>query len=76
MSIFDRLNNGGAMPPQMNMQQLQSDPIGAAKRAGFNIPENLAGNPQAMVQHLIQTGQVSNPMLQRIMPMMQRLGGK
>jgi hypothetical protein len=70
MSLFDKLNG-----QQMNMQQLQNDPVGMAKQAGYNIPQNLAGNPQAMVQHLIQTGQVSNPMLQKIMPMIQRLGG-
>ena len=70
MSLFDKLNG-----QQMNMQQLQSDPVGIAKQAGYNIPQNLANNPQAMVQHLIQTGQVSNPMLQKIMPMIQRLGG-
>ena len=70
MSLFDKLNN----QPQINMQQLQQNPIGMAKQAGYNIPENLAGNPQAMVQHLIQTGQVANPMLQKIMPMIQRLG--
>ena len=71
MSLFDKVN--GAAP---NMQQLQKDPIGMARQAGYQIPENLAGNPQAMVQHLIQTGQVSNPMLQKIMPMMQKLTGK
>ena len=71
MSLFDKLNGN----PQMNMQQLQNDPVGMAKQAGYNIPQNLANNPQAMVQHLIQTGQVSNPMLQKIMPMIQRLGG-
>ena len=70
MSLFDKLNGS----PQVNLQQLQNDPIGMAKQAGYNIPQNLAGNPQAMVQHLIQTGQVSNPMLQRIMPMIQRMG--
>jgi len=69
MSLFDRINGN-----QMNMQQLRQDPIGMAQKAGYNIPENLANNPQAMVQHLIQTGQISNPMLQKIMPMIQRLG--
>ena len=72
MSLFDKLNG----QPQINMQQLRQDPVGMAKQAGYSIPENLAGNPQAMVQHLIQTGQVSNPMLQKIMPMMQRMGLK
>ena len=71
MSLFDRIQGN-----QPNLQQIQQDPIGMAKQAGYNIPPNLAGNPQAMVQHLIQTGQVSNPMLQRIMPMMQKLMGK
>ena len=72
MSIFDRLNG----QPQMNMQQLRNDPIGMARQAGFDIPQNLAGNPQAMFRHLMQTGQIQNPMLQRIMPMMQKLGLK
>ena len=71
MSIYDRLNGGNQ---QEMMRQLQSDPVGMAKQAGYNIPQNIAGNPQAMVQHLIQTGQVSNPMLQRIMPLIQRMG--
>jgi hypothetical protein len=70
MSIFDRLNGGNM---QNQLQQIQRDPLGMARQAGYQIPENLAGNPQAMVQHLIQTGQVSNPLLQKIMPMMQRL---
>lgn len=71
MSLFDKLNG----QPQMNMQQLKNDPVGMAKQAGYNIPQNLAGNPKAMVQHLIQSGQVSNPMLQKIMPMLNKLGG-
>jgi hypothetical protein len=73
MSIFDRLNGGNM---QSQLQQIQRDPLGMARQAGYQIPENLAGNPQAMVQHLIQSGQVSNPMLQKILPLMQRLGLK
>ena len=69
MSLFDKLNG-----QQMTLQQLQNDPIGIAKQKGFDIPQNLAGNPQAMVQHLIQSGQISSPMLQKIMPMIQRMG--
>ena len=72
MSLFDMMNNN----PQDQMNQLRNDPIGMAKQKGFNIPDNLAGNPQAMVQHLIQTGQVGGPMLQRVMPMIQKLMGK
>lgn len=75
MSIFDRLNGGG---PNMQdlMQQIRNDPRGMAQKAGYQIPENLAGNPQAMVQHLIQTGQVGGPAMQRIMPMIRQLTGR
>lgn len=73
MSLFDKLNG---QQPQMNMQQIQNDPIGAAQKAGYNIPPNIAGNPQAMVQHLIQSGQVGGQKLQQAMQMMQRLGIK
>lgn len=72
MSIFDRLNQ----QPQMNMQQLQNDPIGAAKQAGYQIPDSLRNDPRGMVMHLMQTGQLSSPVMQRIMPLMQRFGLK
>ena len=72
MSIFDRLNQ---TTPQMNMQQIQNDPIGAARQAGYQIPDNLKSDPRAMVMHLMQSGQISNPMLQKIMPMIQKMGG-
>jgi hypothetical protein len=72
MSIFERLNG----QPQMTMQQLRQDPVGMGKQAGYNIPQNLAGNPQAMVQHLIQTGQVGGPKLQQVMQMIRNMGGK
>ena len=70
MSIYDRLQGNNQ---QAQLQQVQKDPIGMGRQAGYQIPDNLAGNPQAMVMHLIQSGQVSNPMLQRIMPMIQRM---
>lgn len=61
---------------QEQMQKLQSDPIGMGRERGYQIPEELSGDPRAMVQHLIMTGQVSNPLLQRIMPMIQKMGGR
>lgn len=73
MSLFDRIGQGSQ---QAQMQNLQKNPIGMAQQAGYQIPENLAGDPKGMVMHLIQTGQVGGPALQRIMPMIQRLTGK
>ena len=73
MSLFERI---GQSSHQMNMQQLQQDPVGMAQKAGFNIPQNLAGNPQAMVQHLINSGQIGGPKLQQAMQMIRQLTGK
>lgn len=65
-----------APQPNLNdmLHRLQSDPGGAVKTAGYNVPDELIGNPQATVMHLIQTGQVSSPLMQRITPMLQRMG--
>ena len=61
---------------QEALSQLQSNPKEFFKQAGVNVPDNLMGNPQAMVMHLINTNQVSSPILQRIMPMIRQMGGK
>ena len=61
---------------QEQLRQLQSDPAEFARRAGVNIPDEIMGDPQAMVMHLIRTGQVSSPMMQRIMPMIRMMGGR
>ena len=62
------------MDRQEQMRQIQSDPVGMGRQKGYDIPPELAGDPKAMVQHLIMTGQVSNPLLMKIMPMIQRMG--
>ena len=62
------------MNPNVEMlQKLQSNPKEFIQKAGMNIPDELMSDPKAMVQHLIMTGQVSSPMLQRIMPMIQQM---
>ena len=58
------------------LQQVKTNPIQMGKDKGYDIPENLANDPQAMVMHLVNTGQVKAPMLQRIMPLIQRMQGK
>lgn len=70
MSMFDKVTNR-----QPSMQDIQRDPIGMGRKAGYQIPDGM-NNPQAIFQHLVQTGQITNPMMQRLMPMMQKLGLK
>ena len=55
------------------LQKLMNDPQEMARRAGFNFPEEMK-DPKQIVQHLIMTGQVPAPVIQRILPMMQKMG--
>ena len=65
---------------QMNMQeamaQLQSNPAQMIRQKGYNVPDDIVNNPQATVMHLIQSGQVGGPMMQRIQPMINMLMGR
>ena len=58
------------------LQKLQRNPREFIQKAGVNIPEEMINDPKAMVQHLIMTGQVSNPMLQQVMPMIRQMKGR
>ena len=71
MSIFDKVTNR-----QPTVQDIQRDPVGMGRKAGYQIPDNIGNNPQAIFQHLMQTGQIGGPMMQRLMPFMQRFGLK
>lgn len=64
------------MNMQEMMKQLQSNPGEFFKRAGVNVPAEMMNDPKAMVMHLLQTGQVSNPVMQQIMPMIRKMGGR
>lgn len=73
MSLFDQI---GQKNMQDQLRQLQQNPAAMLRQAGLNVPEEMGSNPQAMVMHLIQSGQVGGPALQRVMPMIQQMTGK
>lgn len=58
------------------MRQLQSNPAQMIRQAGYNVPDEIVNNPQATVMHLIQSGQIGGPMMQRIQPMLNMLMGR
>lgn len=68
----------GNPPADFNaaMSQLKANPAAMLKQAGYSVPGNTGNDPQKLVMHLIQSGQVGGPALQRIMPMLNRLGVK
>lgn len=65
---------------QMNMQdamaKLRSNPAQMIRQAGYSVPDEIANNPQAAVMHLLQSGQIGGPMMQRIQPMLNMLMGR
>ena len=46
------------MNPLQMVQQLQQNPMQFLQRAGLNVPQNLS-DPNAIIQHLMNSGQVS-----------------
>lgn len=72
MSIFQSLGQRQMNPMQM-LQQLQSDPGSFLRQAGLNVPNGMS-NPQEIINHLLQSGQVSNGRYQQAMQMMQGMG--
>lgn len=78
MSLFDSL--GGGQPQQMNpmqmVQQLKQNPAQFLGQAHMNVPQTMMNDPQQIVNHLVQSGQISQQRLQAAMQMMQRMGIK
>ena len=64
------------MMNQEQLQQIKTNPIEMGKEKGYTIPEELAGDPKAMVMHLINSGQVGGPLLQKVRQMMWQMGCK
>ena len=55
------------------LSQLQQNPFEVLRRRGFNVPENM-GDPRSIVQHLLNTGQVSQSQVDQAKIMLQRFG--
>ena len=73
--LFNALG-GGSMGNMMQMlTQLRQNPVGLLQKAGFNIPANING-PQAILQHLTQTGQINQQQLNQAQQMAQMFGIK
>ena len=75
--IFNALGGAmsGGMNPMQMLSQLKSNPLALLQQAGFNIPANM-NSPQAILQHLMTSGQISQAQLNQAQSMAQRFGLK
>lgn len=84
MSLFDSLGKtptptpaaGGSINPMQALSQLRSNPVQMLSKAGYNVPENIGNNPQAIVQHLLNTNQITQQRLNQSQMMVNRMTGR
>ena len=74
--LYDSMMKRQTTDRDETMNQLRADPVGMVRRAGYQIPDGMSGDPQAIVRHLISSGQVGGPVMQRIQPMIRMLTGR
>lgn len=55
--FFNALGGGGGL--MQMLQQLKSNPLQFLMRSRLNIPQDIMNNPQAIMQHLLSTGQIT-----------------
>lgn len=73
MNPFYQAFRGNAMNPMQMLTQLKSNPMELMKRAGFNVPSNVT-NPQAIIQHLMNSGQLTQQQLTQAQQAAQSFG--
>ena len=58
--------------PMQMLQVLRSNPMQMLQKAGFNLPQNVSvSDPNAIIQHLMNSGQVSQQQFERARQMAQ-----
>ena len=87
MGLFDQLGQQFVQEqPQLNSQQaqqafqkdltsLKTNPVAYAKAHGKNIPEGMT-DPNQMVQYLLRSTQVNNPLYQAAMRLVSGMIGR
>lgn len=53
------------MQLMQNLQQFKANPLQMLMQKRLNVPTNIANDPQAILNHLMQTGQVSQEAVNR-----------
>lgn len=68
---------GGGAPNLMQMvQHLRQNPMQLLMQRNLNVPQDLAQDPNAIMQHLLKTGQINQQQINQAYQAAQRLGLK
>ena len=66
----------GGMNPMQLLAQFKQNPMQFFAQRKLNVPQNLMNDPQAIINHLMQTGQVNQQQVNQAYQALQRFGGK
>lgn len=68
-------NAGRSQMPNINSlyQSFMKNPTQALMQSGFKIPENMTKSPQSIIQHLLNSGQISQAQLNNAQQAMSRV---
>ena len=56
--FFNALGGNGMNPMRM-LQQFKANPMQFLMQRNMNVPQNIMNDPNAILQHLLSTGQIS-----------------
>lgn len=65
-SLFNIMNMG-------QLAQLKANPVQFLMQRRLNLPPNFSGGPQDIVQHLLNTGQITQEQLTQAQQMMEKI---
>lgn len=57
------INNSRTPDIRKMFAEFKSNPMQALTKAHFNLPQNVGNNPQDIIQHLMNTGQLTQDQL-------------
>lgn len=69
--LMGNMANGFNVMQQL--QQLRQNPMQFLRQRGFNVPDNVT-DPQAIIQHLMNSGQVTQQQMNQAQAMAQGFG--
>ena len=61
--------NGGPSNIFAQFQQFMQNPIGAIMNSGINVPQNMQNNPEAIVNYLRSSGQMTDDQFNQVSQM-------
>lgn len=70
--IFNAMSGNN---PLAMLQQLKVNPLGFLRQRGFNVPDNIS-DPNAIIQHLMNSGQINQSQYNQARQMAQNFGIK